>query len=427
MTSGRDSRKAVLAGAALIAIGILANRWLLEALGANSIESKGSFLIAAVQATLIVAGIVLLARRPVLEHPTRSELILLLGSLVLTLGGLEVAARYWLEHLASEGQRDLYLAFQDAARSQLSVTPHHYLIYYPTPNYRRGSRSHNSLGYRNAEFPVKKPAGTFRIVAVGGSTTYTAKVWDNDKTFTAQLENLLRKEYGHSNVEVINAGVGGYGSAESLINLEFRVLDLDPDLIIVYHGTNDVHTRFVDPATYRGDNSGRRKPWQAPRVPPWERSTLFRILSRKLGVTRQLGLRDFITPPSAISPTSDSLDVDARMNLLSRNPPIYFERNLRNMVAVSREHGVNIMFATWAYSPLLGGYAATDYYQRGYREANDVVRQVAESRSVSLFDFAAQMPADPRYWADGRHVNEAGAELKAKLFARFLEEQHLIR
>jgi hypothetical protein len=44
-----------------------------------------------------------------------------------------------------------------------------------------------------------------------------------------------------------------------LINLELRVLDLDPDLILVYHGINDIQARFVwPPETYFGDNSGSK-------------------------------------------------------------------------------------------------------------------------------------------------------------------------
>jgi lysophospholipase L1-like esterase len=82
-------------------------------------------------------------------------------------------------------------------------------------------------------------------VAIGGSTTYTIKVEDDDKTFTQQLEWIIANDYGYRNVEVINAGVGGYTSWESLINLEFRVLNLQPDLIAVYHGVNDIHARLV--------------------------------------------------------------------------------------------------------------------------------------------------------------------------------------
>ena len=46
---------------------------------------------------------------------------------------------------------------------------------------------------------------------------------------------------------------------------------------------------------------------------------------------------------------------------------------------------------------------------------------------IPLFDFAAVMPKDIRYWGDGRHVNEEGALLKAQLFGEFIHDQRLIR
>ena len=96
------------------------------------------------------------------------------------------------------------------------------------------------------------------------------------------------------------------------------------------------------------------------------------------------------------------------------------------MVAIAKEHGVGIMFATWAYSPYLQDYAAKSYYQQGFAENNALVSDVATSHHIPLFDFAGVMPQDAKYWADGRHVNEAGAVEKAELFAQFMTSQGLI-
>ena len=84
------------------------------------------------------------------------------------------------------------------------------------------------------------------------------------------------------------------------------------------------------------------------------------------------------------------------------------------------------MFSTWAYSPYLHDYASEGYYQQGFKENNDVVKEVAASQQIPLFDFAEVMPQDAEYWADGRHVNEAGALVKARLFAEFIHAQGLI-
>jgi lysophospholipase L1-like esterase len=266
-------------------------------------------------------------------------------------------------------------------------------------------------------------------VALGGSSTYDVRIEDNAETFTAQLEKLLKEDYGYQNVQVINAGVPGYNSWEILINLEFRVLDLDPDLVIIYEGTNDVHARMVEPSSYRGDDSGRRQVWKVPPVPVWEHSTMFRILSRTMNFTRQVSVDDFVSSPTFFSwPYEDRLiqrDIDPA-KLLEMNPPVYFRRNLENIIAISQEHDIDILFSTWAYSPYLSDYASKAYYQQGFDENNEVVKGVADHHHILLFDFAAVMPQDAEYWADGRHSNEAGALVKAALFAEFIDTQRLI-
>ena len=127
---------------------------------------------------------------------------------------------------------------------------HHYLNYYPTLNYELGLTTQNSSGYRNREFSAEKPDGAYRIAVVGGSSAYDVAVNENDKTFASRLEKILRNTYEYQNVEVFNAAVGGYASWESLINLEFRVLDIDPDLVIIHPESDDVHARLVSPAAY---------------------------------------------------------------------------------------------------------------------------------------------------------------------------------
>jgi hypothetical protein len=145
--------------------------------------------------------------------------------------------------------------------------------------------------------------------------------------------------------------------------------------------------------------------------------------------TRQVSIDDFVSPPTYVSwpfeyrLSEDNLDP---VEVLRENPPIYFRRNLENMVAVAKEHGLEIMFSTWAYSPYLHDYASEAYYQQGFKENNDVVTEVATLAQIPLFDFAGVMPQDAVYWADGRHVNEAGALAKARLFAEFIDGQGFI-
>ena len=424
-------KEPVYFGFVLIATGILFRR-LVELVLVSDMRIESPLyiaLIGVVQLLAIAAGTYLIAKQPAIRLPKKTELALVFFSIFLTFFLLEIAARAWLNYLATPDQYDRYVLFTSIESKDFAWTPHPYLSYYPTPNYRRGQTSHNSLGYRNDEFSFEKPSGVYRIVALEGSSTYDVRIEDNAATFTAQLEKLLKENYGYQNVQVINAGVPGHNSWEILVNLEFRVLDLDPDLVIIYEGTNDVHARLVEPSAYRGDDSGRRQAWQVPRVALWEQSALLRILSRTMNMTRQVSVDDFVSAPTYLSwPYEFRLSGEAEgpTEILKKNPPIYFRRNLENMIAIAKEHDVTIMLATWAHSPYLNDYASKEYSQQGFQENNEVVKEVATGHHVPLFDFAEIMPQDASYWADGRHVNEAGALTKAQLFAEFIDTQGLI-
>jgi lysophospholipase L1-like esterase len=371
------------------------------------------------------------ARKTRINLPPKKDIAVMAASIIFTLILVEAGLRIWLNYFSTHSQYVKYSLYTDVPAEMYQWSPHHYLNYYPTPGYKKGLTYHNSLGYRSREFNPEKPANTYRVVLLGGSTTYTASVKDNDMTFPYQLERILRSDYGRENIEVINAGVSGYNSWESLVNLQFRVLDIDPDLVIVYHGTNDVHTRLVSPDAYKGDNSGRRKQWSRPGIPLFEHSLLLRYISKKSGLTSQAGLGTLVNSPDFLGVGGEkwnrkkySLDeLSEKYNLdelLANNPPVYFRRNLINMTSIARANDVSIAFATWSHSPHFNDYASTDAYQAGFRENNEVVKAVAARYGAYLFDFAAVMPQDKEYWSDGRHVNEVGALLKAKLFADFI-------
>lgn len=364
---------------------------------------------------------------------------------LLTFAFLELVANVYLLYWANESRFTRYASLhQLQEREALGLpkySPHRYLGFYPTPNYARGKNRHNALGYRGEEISLPKPAGLFRIVCLGGSTTYTEYVDDYRKSYPALLGAYL-EEKGFENAEVVNAGGGSWSSWESLINLEMRVLDLDPDLIIIYHGINDIHARLVwPPEAYRSDNAGWRAASESSFFMPsiFEHFTLLRILMIRLGMIKSHVdfERTLDTSPDTyyaslfrkqmaegVYPDGIFKEVSAR-RMLARNRPIYFDRNIRNMVSLARAHGIEVVLSSFAYSPLFpeSPRVFSDEYQSAFSEHNGILREVAEDAGVLFFDFAAKFPTSKRYYTDGRHVNEDGARLKAKLFGEFLITQ----
>lgn len=97
----------------------------------------------------------------------------------------------------------------------------------------------NSLGLRDDEFPLTRPDGEYRVLAIGDSFTFGLGVAAQD-AWPAALERLLTAERG-SAVQVINAGFAA-GHLPSLY--EPWILDegltLDPQLVIVGLCLNDL-------------------------------------------------------------------------------------------------------------------------------------------------------------------------------------------
>ena len=97
----------------------------------------------------------------------------------------------------------------------------------------------NQEGFRDRDYPLKKPPHTFRVTVLGDSMSEALAVpWE--KTYWSILENRLADCRG-SPVEVMNFSVSGYGTAQQLLTLRHNALKYEPDLVLLAFFTgNDV-------------------------------------------------------------------------------------------------------------------------------------------------------------------------------------------
>ena len=93
----------------------------------------------------------------------------------------------------------------------------------------------NSEGLRDREHTKAKPPNTLRVAVLGDSFTEAIHV-PVEQTFWSKLERKLgncEAVKGRKNVEVINFGVQGYGTAQELIMLRQKVWDYNPDIVVL--------------------------------------------------------------------------------------------------------------------------------------------------------------------------------------------------
>ena len=101
-----------------------------------------------------------------------------------------------------------------------------------------GSRiSTNNRGYVDIDFEAPKPAGVFRILCIGGSTTEEGPTLET--SYPNRLEEMLQKLAPQSRVEVFNCGIAGMTTHKQLEKLD-EYLAYQPDLAVVCEGINDL-------------------------------------------------------------------------------------------------------------------------------------------------------------------------------------------
>ena len=94
---------------------------------------------------------------------------------------------------------------------------------------------------------VPKPQDVLRVVAVGGSTTQgICPHTFNRSSYPLALHQLLADfRPANKRVEVLNAGVEGFSALDAAEWLRTRVVPLQPDVVLVYSGWNDLQNAGV--------------------------------------------------------------------------------------------------------------------------------------------------------------------------------------
>lgn len=114
------------------------------------------------------------------------------------------------------------------------------LLYKPSPG--MANRAYgvwnriNKEGFRDREYTLQKTPGKKRIVFLGDSVVYGYGI-ELEGTIPKQLEKIFA-EHGES-VEVLNFGVSGYETEQSVEFFKTTALAFKPDLVIVGYTLND--------------------------------------------------------------------------------------------------------------------------------------------------------------------------------------------
>ena len=190
------------------------------------------------------------------------------------------------------------------------------------------------------EFPADKAPDTYRIFTVGGSTT-AGRPYDDRVSFSSWLRIYLAAMDPERRWEVINAGAISYASYRVVVLMKELVL-YEPDLLVVYTG----HNEFLEERSYSEiihQNAALK------RLRLWLNSLRSYSLARRFWL-------DLTSAEQENSSTSLEAEVTAKLDNwtgleryqrdeeLRRSVIEHFDYNLRQIVAIARDHDIDLIF-----------------------------------------------------------------------------------
>jgi len=303
--------------------------------------------------------------------------------------------------------------------------PHPYLISKPKPNAEliiNGVHYHNnSLGFRNKEF--KKDKIKFRIIAIGGSSTYGTGVSDH-QTWPYYLDSLLSE-----NAEVLNFGISGHSTVEHIILSSFILPDYKPDIILILCGLNDLRSCYIK-------NSGRDysyfHPYNLESVLGFNQSNnlpRFAVLRISIILLQKIGYYPLFNYQKVRIEDDHTLENERKMLNI-------YKYNLKNLISIINNTGSKIVFIPQILNQNAIKNNNLKWWIPNVRDSeiiplikkyNMATKEVSDSAGVYYIDNIDLQNWTKNDFVDPSHFTANANYKLACIIEKFLHENKLIR
>lgn len=290
------------------------------------------------------------------------------------------------------------------------------------PNQHNDIININSHGFRGPEFSESKPDDTYRIFVLGGSTMYGWGTTSDSTTIPGHLQAMYDEQDLFLKTEVINAGIPNIVSFTEHWMIKTRLLDMDPDLFIIYDGLNDAALHFENPGISEDKHlkilSGE--------------STLDEITAKQKTYSNVFSeiLYEYITPTKTVQTLIDIRDILASAPQRSTqhdNTPIdkkvsaWVDR-WNEICNVGKEQGFDVMVVT---QPILSSNShMSEFTKRLYEHnKNELLEERLEHYAKALSDLESctvtldlrkvLYDIDRQVYIDAWHLNDFGNKIVA--------------
>ncbi len=309
----------------------------------------------------------------------------------------------------------------------------------------------NSYGFRGEEITQEKPENTHRIFVLGGSTVLNSGV-EYEKNVVRLLEKKLKQKYPKKNIQVLNAGNDWYTTQHSLIQYLFKIKDFHPDLIIMWHGINDMYHSCNSPEfftkKYEPDYSHGLGPVSRMVRAYFQPKPLVDIKSLAIDFTYKILQKnlysDFISYDELRKYRFDSAQEKNQYNLKQYPSLDAYQRNIESLIELTKQDSVKLILGNQPFlyknhlSPtelhsiifprLLctndNKYPTIQSVKDGITVFNDKVKNVANEKNIPFIDFSSQIPKNLTYFTDDVHFSIKGNERMSEVLFDFITKNN---
>jgi hypothetical protein len=290
----------------------------------------------------------------------------------------------------------------------------------------------NEKGYRGRDFSAAKPPGTIRIIFYGGSATFDVNMPEG-RDWPHRVEVILR-ENGYPQVEVINAGTPGHASWDSFGRLFSEGHLFSPDYVISNNGWNDFRyflsneplLREFQPLCQSSRNTDPRLNY---------RNRLDRLLCEHSQLYLRLRSRYYdwrlgIGPLGAIPKgtySSEITETALRQYYLNQVMFVDLAREIGAVPVLMTEARLTAPNNTESQKARIEPYL--DYVRldragllKAYDGIEGTLRRISAEKNVELIDVSNDLDGRDEFFTDVAHLTPAGSEELAQLTARRLME-----
>ncbi len=372
----------------------------------------------------------------------KANLALLLASLLVTgvvlAAAGEFAVRYHEAHRQSVPGTEPFLWYRHNRLIQALVRNNHYYDWAHV----------NAQGFRGAAPTPLHADGAFRIMVVGASTTFDAFVTRDEFAWPAQLQDWLNAHGGGRRFDVVNAGVPGYVLLDNMIRLQTELYRYQPDLILLFHGHNEIGHFVRDAATAASrppratSSSGPTRPGEIAPIAPWtywleNHSLLYSKIVAKWLALRWVSSGSKMGRSPALSDSSWQRVIEAGAETYRHDLDAFLAVAQANHLKVVLLPVVTITPADRATEPdseirqrwrFTVPMASPEVVLSAYRRINQVTKEEAAHYNAPYMETAGYGLTGKALYATGDpiHFNDAGARKMAAAVGESLVAQRLL-